>query len=146
MNTVLIRCYACGVLNRVPEDKLRLKPKCGKCKTFLSYPHKPVDITADTFQKEVLSYPGVVLVDFWSPLCVHCQNLNLVIEKLAREKAGKLKIAKVDTQFQQELAFRFGVLGVPTLILYQNGREINKTTGALQKQQLENWIDSSIRA
>jgi thioredoxin 2 len=67
MESVLLRCQSCSVVNKVLKDKLPSTPKCGKCKTPLDYPNKPVDITTGTFKSEVLSSPGVVVVEFWSP-------------------------------------------------------------------------------
>jgi thioredoxin len=108
------------------------------------HPQKPVDITADTFQKEVLAHSGVVLVDFWSPYCSHCQSLNLVLDQLAQDKGGTLKIAKVNALTEKDLASQFKIFGVPRLFLYQNGSKISEITGALQKQELETWIHSSV--
>lgn len=67
MESVLLRCQSCGAVNKVLRDRLSSKPRCGKCKTPIDYPDKPVDITTGTFKKEVLSSPGVVVVEFWSP-------------------------------------------------------------------------------
>jgi thioredoxin 2 len=144
MESVLLRCQSCGAVNRVLKDKLSSVPKCGRCKKPLDYPHEPIDITTGSFKKEVLSSPGVVLVDFWSPTCGHCQRLNPVLDQIAAEKAGAIKIAKVNTKTDQHLAFQFGIRGVPTLILYKNGKKINEISGALPKHQLEAWINSSL--
>jgi thioredoxin 2 len=63
-----VRCSACGVINRLPADKVAEHPRCGKCKALLEIPRSPVEVTEATFEKHILSWPGVVLVMFWSPV------------------------------------------------------------------------------
>ena len=65
--SVFLRCAHCGVVNRIPVDRLMDKPKCGKCKNPLEFPLNPVDVTDANFKKEVMSWPGVALVEFWAP-------------------------------------------------------------------------------
>jgi thioredoxin 2 len=144
MNTILLRCQSCGTVNRVSVDKLSLNPKCGRCKTVLEYPSLPVDVTSSTFHREVLSCPGAVLVEFWSPSCGHCQRLNPLLTQIAAEKAGMLKVVNINTQTEQLLAGQFGIRGVPTLILYKGGKKLRELSGALPKEQLEAWIGDSL--
>ncbi|UCF87610.1 MAG: thioredoxin fold domain-containing protein [Nitrospiraceae bacterium] len=144
METVLLRCQSCGTVNRVAGGKLSLKPKCGRCKTVIDYPNRPVDVTASSFHHEVLSCPGAVLVDFWSPSCGHCQRLNPLLDQIAAEKAGMLKVVKINTQTEQFLAGQFGIRGVPTLILYKGGKKLRELPGALPKEQLDAWIGGSL--
>jgi thioredoxin 2 len=144
MDTILLRCGNCGAVNKLLKDKLSAGPKCGKCKAPLDYPGRPVDVTSGSFQKEVLSCPGVVLVEFWSPSCGYCLRLDPVLEQLAREKAGILKIVKINTHAEQYLPSQYGIRGVPALLLFRNGNKINQITGAMSKQQLEEWVRSSI--
>jgi thioredoxin 2 len=144
MNTILLRCQSCGTVNRVSVDKLSLNPKCGRCKTVLEYPSLPVDVTSSTFHREVLSCPGAVLVEFWSPSCGHCQRLSPLLTQIAAEKAGTLKVVNINTQTEQLLAGQFGIRGVPTLILYKGGKKLRELSGALPKEQLEAWIGDSL--
>jgi thioredoxin 2 len=115
MNTILLRCQSCGTVNCVSVDKLSLNPKCGRCKTVLEYPSLPVDVTSSTFHREVLSCPGAVLVEFWSPSCGHCQRLNPLLTQIAAEKAGMLKVVNINTQTEQLLAGQFGIRGADSL-------------------------------
>ena len=144
MDTILLRCGNCGAVNKLLKDKLSAGPKCGKCKAPLDYPGSPVDVTSGSFQKEVLSCPGAVLVEFWSPSCGYCLRLDPVLEQLAREKAGILKIVKINTHAEQYLPSQYGIRGVPALLLFRNGNKINQVTGAMSKQQLEEWVRSSL--
>jgi thioredoxin 2 len=141
--TVLIRCKHCAVINRMPVDKLMNKPKCGKCKSFLEISERPFDVTAANFDQEVLTWPGIVLVEFWASWCGHCRMIAPVIEELARERAGLLKVVKVNVDIEPSLGARFNIQATPTFMLYQNGRKLNEIAGALPKKELEEWIDSS---
>ncbi len=144
MDSVLLRCQSCGTVNRVLKEKLSSSLKCGNCKTLLEYPHSPVDVTISTFSKDVVSWPGAVLVEFWSTTCVYCKMLSPVLDQIAAEKAGTLKIAKINTDSNQQLAFDFSIQGTPYLILYQGGKKISEVAGALPKNQLISWIESSL--
>lgn len=143
-NSVLLRCNQCGAVNRVPADKLKDNPKCGKCKSYLGYSHTPVDVTSANFDKEVLSWPGAVLVEFWAPWCGHCRMMAPVIEELTRERAGLLKVVKVNVDNESSLGAHFGIRATPVFFLYRNGNKLSDIAGALPKAQLEAWIDSSL--
>jgi thioredoxin 2 len=140
---ILLRCVQCRTINQVPADRLMDSPKCGKCKAFLEFPNKPIDITAANFDQEIQSWPGVVLVEFWTSWCGACRMVAPAIDELAREKAGLLKVAKVNVDHEPSLGARFGIKATPTFLLYQNGRKVNEIAGALPKTDLERWIDSS---
>jgi thioredoxin 2 len=142
--TVLLRCPKCEALNRVKKSKLQDKPVCGSCKAELEFPNLPVQTDQARFYEEVLSWPGTVLVDFWSPTCGHCIRLNPVLDEIARENAGALKVVKVNVQNAPQLAAQFNVRGVPTLMVFQKGQKKNQIAGALQKHQIIQWIESSI--
>lgn len=142
-DTLLARCDSCGAINRIQKSKIHISPKCGQCHQLLHFPDKPIDISKELFEKEVLNWPGLVLVDFWAPWCGHCRNLNPVIEQIAKEHSGLVKIVKVNTQIETELALDFQVRGIPMLVLYQNGKKINQIAGGMSKTQLEDWIFAS---
>ena len=137
---VLIRCSSCRTLNRVAKDKILVSPQCGECKNTLTFPVKPLDIGSSSFQKEVLDWAGAVLIDFWAPTCGYCLRLNPLLDELAYEKRGLLKIVKVNTAIEQSLAAGFQIRGVPALFLYQNGKKMGEMAGALPKKQLEEWV------
>ncbi|MEW6418409.1 MAG: thioredoxin TrxC [Nitrospirota bacterium] len=141
-NVVFLRCKNCRAINRVPTDKLMSNPRCGKCKTFLEIPRTPIDVTVSNFDDEVLMWPGVVLVEFWSPHCGHCLKIAPVLDELAHQRAGLLKVVKVNVENEPSLAMRFNIRATPTMILYRNGYKLGEVAGALPKTQLETWIDS----
>jgi thioredoxin 2 len=140
--TVLLPCSSCGSTNRVRVEKLTEQPKCGKCHNVLNILNKPVTITQANFEQEVIKWPGLILVDFWAEWCGPCKMIGPVLEKLSAERAGSLKIGKVDTEREPQLSSRFAISSIPTLMLYKNGKKLNQLSGALPKPQLEQWIDS----
>ena len=143
--SVLLRCTYCKTINRVPADRLMDNPMCGKCKSSLEFPKRPVDVTAANFDQEVLSSPGVVLIEFWASWCGACRMIAPVIDELAHERVGLLKVVKVNVDYEASLGARFGIKATPTFLLYQNGKKLNEVAGALPKTELERWIDSSIQ-
>lgn len=140
---VLLRCPSCGAVNRVPAARLAEHPKCGKCRAPLSFPKAPVNVTDATFPREVLQWPGAVLVQFWSSRCGVCRSMAPAVQEVARTRAGRLKVALVNVDTEQSLARRFGIQGVPAFLLYRNGVKVNEITGGMQEHQLESWIDTS---
>jgi thioredoxin 2 len=141
---LLLRCPSCRALNRVRDDRLQESPVCGRCKSPLEYPSKPVAVTAASFDQEVLDWPGVALIDFWAPWCGPCRFVAPVLEDLASRRAGRLKVVKVNTEEQPALATRFRIQAIPTLVLYQNGKQLDQVAGALSGKELEKWIDSAV--
>lgn len=130
-------CSQCGAENRLPLTRLGQVAKCGRCKTVLPPVDKPVELTSTAdFQALVAHAPVPVLVDFWAAWCGPCRAVAPELEKLAKQRAGKLLIAKVDTERLSELAGRFSVRSIPLLIRFDGGRETKRTAGAMRAEQL----------
>ena len=139
-DSIIIRCGHCGTKNRVPKARLNQGPVCGKCKSPLSIGQgldKPVDITDNTFDSEVLSAAGPVLVDCWAPWCGPCRMVGPVLEQLAGEYAGRVKIAKLNVDENPQTASRYSIRSIPTLLLFNSGEMVNSMVGALPKQEIE---------
>jgi thioredoxin 1 len=105
---------------------------------------KPVAITDRTFDTEVLKSGTPVLVDFWATWCGPCKMIAPVLEEIAGEKDGQLKIAKLDVDQNPESAQKFGVMSIPTLILFKNGQEASRFVGYRSKTQLVQQIEKAI--
>ncbi len=139
-DSIIIKCTNCGTKNRVPVSKKGANPVCGKCKTPLSTdfgPGVPVDITDHTFESEVVSSPGPVLVDCWAPWCGPCRSLGPVLEQLASEYKGRLKIAKLNTDDNPKISMKYNIRSIPTMLLFNNGNLVDTLVGALPKQEIE---------
>jgi thioredoxin 1 len=93
-------------------------------------------LTDKNFEEEVVNSPVPVLVDFWAEWCGPCKMLNPVIEEVARDLSGKLKVAKVNVDDAQELAVRFGIMSIPTLLVFKQGKVVGQIVGAMPKDQL----------
>lgn len=107
---------------------------------------KPIHVTDDEFEETVLKSPVPVLVDFWAPWCGPCRMVAPTLEDLAKEYDGKLVIAKVNTDENPAWAMRFGVRGIPTLLLVRDGQEADRVVGALPKPQLKGRVDTFLSA
>jgi thioredoxin 2 len=131
----LIRCPSCGATNRVPLEKIRqgLQPVCGRCKTPLPVGNQPVTVTDATFETEVERSPLPVLLDMWAPWCGPCRMVGPVVEELAREMAGRVRVAKLNVDENPATAARYHVQSIPTLLVLKNGREIERIVGAQPK-------------
>ena len=100
-----------------------------------------VEVSDRNFQEEVLESIIPVLVDFWAPWCMPCRMLAPIIEKLAEENVGKLKVCKLNTDENQNIAAQYGIQGIPTLIVFKKGKEVGRTVGVMSKEKLQEKLD-----
>jgi thioredoxin 2 len=139
-----LRCALCRTVNRVPAHRLTERPLCGKCKSVLEFPLGPVEATEENFGRDVFEWPGVVIVEFWSARCGACALINPLLERLARRKAGLVKVVKVNIEREFPLANRFQIRSTPTLLVYRNGKLIDELYGALSEPEMQAWIEAAI--
>jgi thioredoxin 2 len=123
-----IRCAFCLSLNRIDMARARDRPKCGSCGRPMLL-DRPVRVEQDDFDATVLGADVPVLVDFYADWCAPCRMVAPVLDEIARESVGELLIAKVDTDRAQEIAGRYGIRSIPTLILFQDGAESERVVG-----------------
>jgi thioredoxin 2 len=142
-NPILAACPQCHAVVRVPVERSEEHPKCPRCKSeLLTGATVALDNASFATYVERTSLP--VLVDFWAPWCGPCRMMAPVLERTAHERATTLQVAKVNTDEQQELAGRFNIRSIPTLILFRNGRELSRQSGAVDGGTLARWLDSTL--
>lgn len=106
---------------------------------------KPVTVTDSTFDQEVLKSSTPVLVDFWATWCQPCRMIAPILEQVAQEKVGQLKVAKLDVDDNPNIAQKLGVMSIPTMVMFKNGQEISRIVGYHPKNQLLQKIDQNLK-
>jgi thioredoxin 2 len=142
MRTTKVECPHCGHVNRLPVAA-EGKPKCGNC-------HQPlpwvVDAGDDDFAYVAEKATLPVLVDLWATWCGPCRMVSPVLQDLAKEKAGEVKLVKVDIDRSPKLSQRFDVKAVPTLMVLRDGKVVARQAGAAPANVLRDWLDKAIGA
>lgn len=132
-------CPSCSKKNRVPLVGAGA-PRCGSCKSALPW---IVDAGEADFADTVAG-PVPVLVDLWAPWCGPCRTISPLIEKLGVDLAGRIKVVKVNVDVAPAVSQRYGVQGIPTLLLLRDGREAARQVGALPDHALRSWINGEL--
>jgi thioredoxin 2 len=135
---VHIACPSCLAANRVPAARVSEDPKCGKCGVAL-LDGAPAELGEDQFETFVQRTELPVLVDFWAPWCGPCRSMAPHFERAARSLKDRVRLVKVNTEEAPGLAQRYGIRAIPTLILFRNGAEAKRMSGALDAGALERW-------
>jgi thioredoxin 2 len=138
-----IVCPHCTAVNRIPLDKPAGSAKCGRCHGPL-FTGKPFPVTAESFATHFLHNDIPVVVDFWADWCGPCKAMAPVFERVAAELEPNVRFLKIDTQSEQDVAARYDVRSIPTLILFRNNKVIARRSGATDQRSLRAWVEQAM--
>lgn len=138
-----IVCPHCKSVNNVPQKESYKKANCGKCKKSL-LDTNPIELTNNNFDEVVVNSDIPVVVDFWAPWCGPCKMMAPNFEKSATNFPLKALYAKVNTENEQNLGAKFGIRSIPTLIIFKNGKEVHRISGALDESNINNLTNNFI--
>ena len=136
---VNVVCPHCLKVNRIPKKESYAKANCGGCKNSLLN-SVPISVDADKFGTFIANSDIPVVVDFWAPWCGPCLQMAPAFEKAALAMPLKAQFIKVNTDEQQTLGARYGIQSIPTLIVFKNGKETDRISGAMDAGNLQNWV------
>jgi thioredoxin 2 len=134
----VISCPACGAANRLPAGPVPggRRPICGRCRTPLDARAAPLTVTDASFARDVEQSPLPVLLDLWAPWCGPCRTMAPILDGLAAELAGAVRVAKVDVDDNPSTARRFDAQSIPTLLVLRGGREVDRIVGAVPRAEI----------
>lgn len=135
------RCKSCGATNRIPARHLPNTGRCGACKASLPPSSEPIDVDRESFEEIIRDVRVPVLVDFWAAWCGPCRIAAPEVHALAQEMAGEAIVLKVDTEREPELAARYGIQSIPTLIVFNRGRVIMQRSGLAPRPEMRKWLE-----
>jgi thioredoxin 2 len=140
---IMVRCPSCSAINRVPTNRVGAGQKavCGRCKADLPTDTAPFTVSDATFVDDVEGSPLPVLVDMWAPWCGPCRVVAPTLDALAVEFAGRVRIAKMNVDDNPATSNRFGVRSIPTLLLFKDGREVDRIVGVQPKAAIAGRLD-----
>lgn len=138
-----IVCPHCSSVNRIAIQRLSDNPICGQCKQAL-FLHHPVELTASTFPQHIKRNDIPIVVDFWAPWCGPCKTMAPSFAQAAAQLEPHVRLAKVNTEEEQALAGQYNIRSIPTLALFQNGKEIARQAGAMSTADIVSWVRSRL--
>ena len=141
----IYRCRNCGRINRIqePSGEAR-KPHCGQCKADLDTSGAPQEVDAKTLRSIIKNAPVPVLLDVWAPWCGPCRMVAPVLDAVGRERKGDMLVVKLNSDENPKMSAALKVRGIPTMVLFKDGKEKDRQSGAMPKQALNAWLEPRI--
>lgn len=144
-NGVVVTCPNCGQRNRIRYEQLHQTVHCGKCKTEIRGVNVPIAIESDAAFDTLIGLSSLpVVVDFWAPWCGPCKMMEPEFEKVAASSAGEYIVAKVNTDMLPALGQRYQIQSLPTLVVFQGGHEVSRTSGSRPAKAIQSFIEQAL--
>jgi thioredoxin 2 len=143
MNTLHIVCPRCDTVNRISSGRLSHHPRCGQCKEALFTGH-PLELTGKNFIRHIERNDIPVVVDFWAAWCGPCKMMAPSYAQAAVALEPRARLAKLNTEQEQNIAAQYNIRSIPTLIIYKAGQEIARKSGAMSTADIVRWINNSL--
>lgn len=141
---LVIACPTDASLNRVPRTKLGQKPKCGRCHNPL-FQGKAVELNAANFDAHTLKSDVPIVIDFWAEWCGPCRMMTPNFEMAVPRLEPRVRLGKLDTEGQPAIAQRYGIRGIPSMVMIRKGQEIARTSGAMPTSAIVDWVEQALR-
>ncbi|MDP1866322.1 MAG: thioredoxin TrxC [Bradyrhizobium sp.] len=131
-------CGHCGRINRLPAERTATKARCGSCHQPIFSGH-PIEVDEQAFDRHLAHNDVPVLVDVWAPWCGPCRSMAPMFERAAQQLEPAVRLLKLNSDEAPAVSSRLGISGIPTLLLMRNGREIARTSGAMDTRNIVAW-------
>ncbi|MEO2116483.1 MAG: thioredoxin TrxC [bacterium] len=137
---MIAMCPNCNGLNNIPEDKLADIPKCGKCKKTI-YTKQPINMTGVQLTRAIEKSDELLVVDFWATWCGPCQQFAPTFKQASNQLEPKARFIKIETEAEQAISAKYSIRSIPTLVIFKNGKEIDRVSGALSAPDFTHWVN-----